>query len=63
VRVTIARKGNIVATQVVRSSGFEVLDQSAIQLVSGAGPLPRPKPCRTGLQIIVPVLFKLDKPA
>ena len=35
--------------QVVRSSGFEVLDQSAVQLVSGAGPCPaRRKPCRTG---------------
>ena len=64
-RVTIARKGNIVATQVVRSSGFEVLDQSAIQLVSGAGPLPRPPEALQNreLQIIVPVLFKLDKPA
>lgn len=65
VRVTIARKGNVVATQVVRSSGFEVLDQSAIQLVSGAGPLPRPPEALQNreLQIIVPVLFKLDKPA
>lgn len=65
VRVTIARKGNIVAAQVVRSSGFEVLDQSAIQLVSGAGPLPRPPEALQNreLQIVVPVLFKLEKPA
>ena len=65
VRVTIARKGNIVAAQVVRSSGFEVLDQSAIQLISGAGPLPRPPEALQNreLQIVVPVLFKLEKPA
>lgn len=65
VRVTIARKGNIVAAQVVRSSGFEVLDQSAIQLVSNAGPLPRPPDALQNreLQIVVPVLFKLEKPA
>ena len=65
VRVTIARKGNIVAAQVVRSSGFEVLDQSAIQLVSGAGQLPRPPEALQNreLQIVVPVLFRLEKPA
>lgn len=65
VRVTIARKGNIVAAQVVRSSGFEILDQSAIQLVSGAGQLPRPPEALQNreLQIVVPVLFKLEKPA
>lgn len=65
VRITIARKGNIVAAQVVRSSGFEVLDQSAIQLVSGAGQLPRPPEALQNreLQIVVPVLFKLEKPA
>lgn len=64
VRVTIARKGNIVATQIVRSSGFEVLDQNAIQLVASSGPLPRPPEALQNkeLQIIVPVLFKLEKP-
>jgi protein TonB len=63
-RVTIARKGNIIATQIVRSSGFEVLDQNAIQLVSSSGPLPRPPDALQNkeLQIIVPVLFKLEKP-
>lgn len=63
-RVTIARKGNIIATQIVRSSGFEVLDQNAVQLVSSSGPLPRPPDALQNkeLQIIVPVLFKLEKP-
>jgi protein TonB len=64
VRITIARKGNIVATQVVRSSGFEVLDQNAVQLVTTAGTLPRPPDALQNkeIQIVVPVLFKLDKP-
>lgn len=63
-RITIARKGNIVATQVVRSSGFEVLDQNAVQLVTNAGTLPRPPEALQNkeIQIVVPVLFKLDKP-
>lgn len=65
VRITIARKGNIVATQVVRSSGFEVLDQNAVQLVTNTGTLPRPPEALQNkeIQIVVPVLFKLDKPA
>jgi protein TonB len=63
-RVTIARKGNIVATQVVHSSGFEVLDQNAVQLVTNAGPLPRPPETLQNreIQIIVPVHYKLEKP-
>lgn len=62
-RLTIARKGNIVATQVVRSSGFDVLDQSAIQLVSGAGPLPLPPDNLKNreFQVIVPVHYRLEK--
>ena len=62
-RVTIARKGNIVATQIVRSSGFEVLDQNAVQLVTSAGPLPRPPEHLQNreIQVIVPVHYKLEK--
>lgn len=63
-RVTIARKGNIVATQVVHSSGFDVLDQNAVQLVTSAAPLPRPPETLQNreIQIIVPVHYKLEKP-
>ena len=62
--VTIARKGNIVATQVVHSSGFDVLDQNAVQLVTSAAPLPRPPETLQNreIQIIVPVHYKLEKP-
>lgn len=41
-RLQIARKGNIVAVQVLHSSGFEVLDQHAVQLVQGASLPPPP---------------------
>ncbi len=62
-RVTIARRGNIVATQIVRSSGFEVLDQNAVQLVAAAAPLPRPPEQlqNRDIQVIVPVHYKLEK--
>lgn len=63
-RVTIARKGNVIATQVVRSSGFEILDQNAVQLIAAAGPLPRPPESLQNreIQVIVPVHYKLEKP-
>lgn len=63
VRITIARKGTIVSTQVVRSSGFDVLDQNAVQLVTAAGPLPRPPENLQNreFQVIVPVHYKLEK--
>jgi protein TonB len=62
-RITIARKGNIVATDVIRSSGHELLDRSAIQLVTQAGPLPRlPEALQNReIQLIVPVHYRLEK--
>jgi protein TonB len=41
-RLQVARKGNIVAVHVLHSSGFEVLDQHAVQLVQGATLPPPP---------------------
>lgn len=63
VRITIARKGNIVATDVIRSSGHDVLDRSAVQLVTQAGPLPRlPEALQNReIQVIVPVHYRLEK--
>lgn len=47
----------------MRSSGFEVLDQNAVQLVTAAGPLPRPPEHLQNreIQVIVPVNYKLEK--
>lgn len=64
-RVHVARKGAIVAVQLLRSSGFAVLDQDAVQLVQQADPLPNPPPLLQDreFQIIVPIFYKLAKSA
>lgn len=61
-RLKVARKGNLVGVQVVRSSGHEVLDQHAVQMVQGAA-LPSP-PDSFGdreIQVVVPIHYKLQK--
>lgn len=61
-RLRVARKGNLVAVQVVHSSGHEVLDQHAVQMVQGAT-LPSP-PDAFGdreIQVVVPIHYKLQK--
>jgi protein TonB len=61
-RLKVARKGNLVAVQIVHSSGHEVLDQHAVQLVQGAA-LPNP-PESVGdreIQVVVPIHYKLQK--
>jgi protein TonB len=62
-RLKVARKGSLVAVQVVHSSGHEVLDQHALQLVQGAA-LPAP-PDALGdreIQVVVPIHYKLQRP-
>jgi len=62
-RVQMARKGTIVAVRVVQSSGFDVLDQNAVQLVQGT-PLPPPPAIHSAsdgpdLVIDIPIHFTL----
>lgn len=62
-RLKVAHKGNLVSVQVVRSSGYEVLDQNAVQMIQGVT-LPAP-PDALGdrdIQIVIPVHYKLQKP-
>ena len=62
-RLHIARKGNLLAIDVDRSSGYDILDQHALQLVDASGPLPA-LPDELGsneIQITVPVSYKLRK--
>lgn len=62
-RLKVAGKGGLLAVQVVSSSGYEVLDQHALQLVQGAT-LPM-LPDSFGdreIQVVVPIHYKLQKP-
>ncbi|HJW03984.1 MAG TPA: energy transducer TonB [Azospira sp.] len=60
-RLKVARKGSLVAVQVERSSGYEVLDQQALQLVQGATlPLPPESLGDREFQIVVPVNYRLQ---
>lgn len=62
-RLTVARKGNLIAVQLDRSSGFEVLDRSALAFVealAGLPPLPEALEANE-IQVVVPVHYKLRK--
>mgnify|MGYP001193094378 CR=1 FL=1 len=62
-RLRVARKGNLLAVQLDRSSGFDVLDQHALAMLQQLASLP---PFPEGLeaseiQVVVPVNYKLKK--
>jgi protein TonB len=64
-RLKVARQGNLLSVQVDRSSGHDILDQHALQLVDLASGLP---PLPEGLEgseisVIVPVNYRLKKSA
>jgi periplasmic protein TonB len=60
VRFSMDRGGQLTASQVVRSSGFPLLDEEVIELLKRAAPLPRPPLGLSGelLELIVPVKFQ-----
>jgi protein TonB len=61
-RVKVARKGNLLFLQVDRSSGHEILDQHALQLVDQVRLPPFPDELEgSEIQITVPVNYKLKK--
>ena len=62
-RLRVARRGNLLAVDLDRSSGFTVLDQHALALLADLGSLP---PLPEGLegneiQVVVPITYKLNK--
>jgi len=64
-RLKVARQGNLLSVQVDRSSGYDILDQHAMQLVDLASGMP---PLPEGLEgseisVIVPVNYRLKKSA
>lgn len=62
VRFRIDREGNVQTSQLVRSSGYELLDQEVLDTVTRANPLPAVPPEISGstLEVTVPVRFHLD---
>lgn len=62
-RLRLAGKGGLLAVQVVGSSGYELLDQHALQQVQGAvlPALPDSFGDRE-IQLVVPIHYKLQKP-
>ena len=61
-RLKVARKGNLLSLQVDRSSGHDILDQHALQLVELVSMPPFPDELEgSEIQITVPVNYKLKK--
>lgn len=61
-RLQVAANGEIIATQIIRSSGYEILDQEAVGMIKRAAPLPRSPGVLRGKEfsVVVPIAFKLE---
>lgn len=70
VRLSVARQGSLTAVKLERSSGYEVLDRHALAMIEEIGRLP-PPPAELAqsaqfsgdVQVVVPIHYKLRKPA
>ncbi len=62
VELQIDATGNVTSTTIAESSGFEILDKQALEMVRKASPLPLPPESLRGKEftIVVPVSFKLE---
>lgn len=62
VRFRIDREGNVLMSQLARSSGYELLDQEVLETVRRANPLPAMPQEIAGatLEVTVPVRFRLE---
>ncbi len=63
VRITIDRKGRVLAVQMAQGSGSGALDREAMALPARAAPLPEPPKERPGetLELMVPIEFILPR--
>lgn len=64
-RLKVARKGNLLGVEIDRSSGHEILDRHALQLlrqIPALPPLPEGLPVEE-IQVVVPVNYRLGKAA
>lgn len=62
-RVHVARKGAVMEVEVTRSSGFDVLDQEAVDMVRRATPLPDLPLSLAGSEfnLEIPIVFRLEQ--
>ena len=62
VRVHVAKKGSVIDVVVTRSSGFEVLDRQALDMVKQADPLPDLPNSLKGQEFTldIPITFRLE---
>jgi len=62
-RLRVASSGRLIEARVYKSSGFDVLDQQAIAMVSKAGALPVPPEGldADGVPVLVPINFRLER--
>jgi len=53
------QSGQLIDSEIVRSSGYAPLDEEALAMLKRASPLPRPPPAVTGemLELFVPIHF------
>jgi protein TonB len=62
VQLVVSTAGKMVSAAILHSSGFEVLDNQALEMVQQAAPLPRPPESLRGREftVMVPIVFKLN---
>lgn len=62
VRLEIAADGSVVSTAISESSGHDILDRQALEMVKKATPLPQPPEQlrNQAFTVIVPVVFRLE---
>ena len=62
VQISVSAEGRMVNVVILRSSGFEVLDDQALKMVRQAAPLPQPPEALRGREftVMVPIVFKLN---
>lgn len=62
VELHIDASGNAISSAINESSGFEILDKQALEMVRKASPLPQPPEALRGREftILVPVAFRLE---
>ena len=63
VKVVIQEDGSVINVEVVKSSGFQSLDQAAMSLMHQAGPFHLTRPLgKPTLAVRVPINYAIDRP-